>query len=45
MLIRPFLQVFDKNNNSEAMKIWFEFLNSERARNIISKEKLIPGEN
>ena len=45
VLIRPFLQVFDKNNNNEAMKIWFEFLNSERAKNIISKEKLIPGEN
>ena len=45
VLIRPFLQVFDKNNDSEAMKVWFEFLNSERAKNIISQEKLIPGEN
>ena len=41
LLIRPFLQVFDKNNNNEAMKIWFEFLNSERAKNIIEGEKLI----
>ncbi len=44
LLIRPFLQVFDKSNNSEAMKMWFEFLNSEHAKSIISKEKLIPGE-
>ena len=41
LLIRPFLQIYIKNNNNEAMKTWFEYLNSERAKDIISKEKLI----
>lgn len=42
VLIRPFLQVYIKNNNNnKAMKTWFKYLDSERAKNIISKEKLI----
>lgn len=42
-LIRPFLQVYIESDilNNEALEKWYEYLNSERAKNLIEGEKLI----
>ncbi|MDR1364521.1 MAG: substrate-binding domain-containing protein [Oscillospiraceae bacterium] len=38
---RPFIQVYNKNSKSIALKKWLDFLHSEHANEIIKREKLV----
>ena len=40
-LTRPFLQVYNVNIKNDARDKWFEFLNSDRAKELIEGEKLV----
>lgn len=40
-LTRPFLQVYNTNIKNDARDKWFEFLNSDRAKELIEGEKLV----
>ena len=40
-LTRPFLQVYNTKIKNDARDKWFEFLNSDRARQLIEGEKLV----
>ena len=39
---RPFIQIYNKKSNSNTIKLWFDFVKSEKGNLIIRKEKLVP---